>query len=388
MNVEEIRDRMKKIQSALLEFLENESDAEENYEFFFEVVNEYHLTEDKCKIKSILQLINEIGNNHQRVSNFIFKIERILINFKKDIHNFFSNSEIFELFQYNKRILLFLIEEKIMTIDEYIVSRITSYKFSDKNYCEYFGPEIKPFLTKKFIQKYQSNNSNLRNEEFIEKIQKDFPEDFYDKRKEGENDNYLCELIRRNRVKEFGVYVNRNNISLDTCIEKSIFETNPLLNDSKIHLIEYASFYGSIEIIKYMRINCNVELSSSMWKYAIHSRNAELIKYLEDNVIQPPFGEYVETLRESIESHHNDVTKYIIDYLIDEDDLQDSIENNYYCNLYRYAVEYYNYCFFPTDMKHKNMFLYLVKYGYYELVEHYLSEGNIDINATIIILII
>ena len=211
-NVEEIRDRMKKIQSALLEFLENESDAEENYEFFFEVVNEYHLTEDKCKIKSILQLINEIGNNHQRVSNFIFKIERILINFKKDIHNFFSNSEIFELFQYNKRILLFLIEEKIMTIDEYIVSRITSYKFSDKNYCEYFGPEIKPFLTKEFIQKYQSNNSNLRNEEFIEKIQKDFPEDFYDKRKEGENDNYLCELIRRNRVKEFGVYVNRNNL--------------------------------------------------------------------------------------------------------------------------------------------------------------------------------
>ena len=36
-----------------------------------------------------------------------------------------------------------------------------------------------------------------------------------------------------------------------------------------------------------------------------------------------PFDGYVATLRESIKSHHNDVTKYIIYYLMREKDLQD-----------------------------------------------------------------
>lgn len=36
-----------------------------------------------------------------------------------------------------------------------------------------------------------------------------------------------------------------------------------------------------------------------------------------------PFNEFVATLKKSIKSHHNDVTKYIIDYLMREKDLQD-----------------------------------------------------------------
>ena len=49
----------------------------------------------------------------------------------------------------------------------------------------------------------------------------------------------------------------------------------------------------------------------------------------------------------------------------------------------KYAVENDNYCFFPEDIKYKNMFHYLCHYDYYTLVKLYLEEGNIDINATI-----
>ena len=288
MNFEELKEKMKTIQNIILEFLEDESNAEENYENFIKLVSQYHIKEDKQEVKSILRLINTIGNNHQRNYNFISKIEQLLEHFKEEIQKYLSNSEIFEVFKDNQRILLFLISEKMMIIDEYIASQITSNNYINK-YAKFFRPEIKPFLTEEFILKNRKQNVTLWKKEFIDDIKKEITEDFYDKRKEGENDNYLCELIRNNEVKEFGVHVNRNNISFDSHIDKSIFETNPLLNVSfSIKLIEYASFYGSIDIIRYMRINGQVELPSSMWIYAIHSRNAELIKYLEDNHVSPP----------------------------------------------------------------------------------------------------
>ena len=179
----------------------DEFNTEENYENFFKVIKEYQMTVDNNKLKSILLQINVIGKNHQRINNFISKIEQILEKMKKDIHNYLSNSEIFNIF---------------------------------------------------------------------------------------------------NQVKEFGVYVNRNNISLDSYIEKSIFETNIILNlYFNLKLIEYASFYGSMDIIRFMRVNGNVELTSNMWIYAIHSRNAELIKYLEDNHVSPPDNKYERILEES-----------------------------------------------------------------------------------------
>ena len=58
-----------------------------------------------------------------------------------------------------------------MTIDEYIFSLIiTSDDHVEKNYCEYFQPEIKPFLTKENIEKYSSKNKYLRNNKFVKKI--------------------------------------------------------------------------------------------------------------------------------------------------------------------------------------------------------------------------
>ena len=51
-------------------------------------------------------------------------------------------------------------------------------------------------------------------------------------------------------------------------------------------LIEYASFFGSIQIIQYLRYS-NVQLMRSMWLYVIHSNNVELVHFLEENEIKP-----------------------------------------------------------------------------------------------------
>ncbi|KAK8838551.1 hypothetical protein M9Y10_033181 [Tritrichomonas musculus] len=85
-------------------------------------------------------------------------------------------------------------------------------------------------------------------------MMKEIPSEFYEKRKEGENDNYLCELMRKDDVKEFGAYANRQNTSLNDNIEQSIYETNQFFlfqnglslstTKFKFEFIEYAAFFG------------------------------------------------------------------------------------------------------------------------------------------------
>ena len=51
-------------------------------------------------------------------------------------------------------------------------------------------------------------------------------------------------------------------------------------------LIEYSTFFGSIQIIQYLKYN-KVPLTNSLWLYAIHSNNTEVIHFLEENEIKP-----------------------------------------------------------------------------------------------------
>ena len=112
---------------------------------------------------------------------------------------------------------------------------------------------------------------------WVENIKKELPTNFHELRKVGEDENFICKLIRDDNIKDFIVYVNKNNIQLNTPIKLSIFETNAFLikkqNESQnkgITLTEYAAFFGSIQIIKYLQME-GEKLTPSLWLYAIHS---------------------------------------------------------------------------------------------------------------------
>lgn len=90
------------------------------------------------------------------------------------------------------------------------------------------------------------------------------------------------------------------------------------MNDSqKVTLIEYAAFYCSIEIFQYLLLN-GCELPSSLWKYVIHGWNAELVHILEENHVDGQ--DYIECVEESIKCHHNEITDYIINSLVNLDE--------------------------------------------------------------------
>lgn len=165
MSSVEYLEEMKAIQEKLLLYLEDEAENTSPNDIFQD--NEFH------DYLSYLHLVSKISNNHHRCENFFSKIKEILKLFKDDIKTKISNSQLFNIFKSNKQILLFLIEEGLLTFDEYIVGTIISQKYIDAKYDE----------------EYRSN-------EWVSEIQKELPEDFYEKRKIGENDNYICTLIR------------------------------------------------------------------------------------------------------------------------------------------------------------------------------------------------
>lgn len=70
-------------------------------------------------------------------------------------------------------------------------------------------------------------------------------------------------MIRNDIVIDFISYVNKRNIRLSLTIPKTIYETNVFLIKHNPTLIEYAAFFGSIQIFQYLLMN-NVEINSNL----------------------------------------------------------------------------------------------------------------------------
>ena len=140
-----------------------------------------------------------------------------------------------------------------------------------------------------------------------------------------------------------------------------------------VTFIEYSAFYGSLEIIKNIRSK-GVDFPKKIWSRAINSENAELIQYLENN-------NFKEILYMSIYCHHNNISKYIFNNYINEEDLKDRNEKSCFLNFYRSCFECHNYCFFPKDTKYKNILFYLYNFNYPWLVKLLIQDSKIDVNA-------
>ena len=381
------------IQENILIYLDADVNIEENYQNLYNKFEQVKIRENKHELRLLLHLLVNISNNHHRCHDFFKKIERILQFFKNDITKHYTNNEIFNIFESNKRILLYLFEENIITVNELIIQKLLYGKYSMAKYPLYFTPEIK-----KFIKEHKKSTSHSKMG-----LLKKLPDDFNQKRKTGESDFYICTLIQQDLVKEFIEYVNRTNFPLSAAIKLSIYGTNSFLikkmtestnhqrnKDVEVTLIKYAAFYGSIQIFQYLLIN-NVELTPSLWLYAIHGENPDIIHLLEENNVQPIVSHidtlrsvhftivtrdektYEECFKESIKCHHNDIANYI--------------ENNYLKKEkegFIHGIKYYNFSFI-NDFTKEHSFYYLCRYDYYSLVNILLNNKSIDINKVMVI---
>ena len=206
MNCTEYLDKMTKVQQNVLEYIEDEDDSEDRFQSIKDLITKTKIESNQDEFKTFLYFLSKLSNNHQRTVNFFSKIDRILESLKDDLQKSFSNSELFHIFSSSKLILLFLIEMKILTIES---------KYLKAKYPQYFQPEIRPFINKHLYAKYE--------------IEKEIPSYFYERRRNGENDNFICELIRKDSIDDFIVYMNQNNYEFNSIIKPSIYETNNFL---------------------------------------------------------------------------------------------------------------------------------------------------------------
>ncbi|KAK8850060.1 hypothetical protein M9Y10_018171 [Tritrichomonas musculus] len=376
MTIQEHLSQMKEMYSSILSYI-SESNSLMNFSSLIKILEKNQIGDNLHLLKTLLHILLNISNDYHRSPTFIGKIEKIIKYFKDKINKCFPNWEIFNIFKSNKRILLFLFEEKIIKMDNDIAAQIINYKYTKRNYHKYFLPEIKPFIDEKFLKNHGCGCS-------ISDFSTNLPENFYEKRKSGENDSFLCEMIRNDSVTEFSSFVRKKKISLDEKIDESIYETNLFLLKNKyahlieynISLIEYAAFFGSVKIFNYLRKN-GAKLTPSLWIYAIHSHNAEIIHTLDENKVKPEDESYRECFYESIRCHNKDIANYFISIFLNEKD-KNAPETAKRC------LKYYNFDFAKSEFINELFFIELCQYDHYLFVDSLLNKRDFDVNKIII----
>ncbi|KAK8840120.1 hypothetical protein M9Y10_031058 [Tritrichomonas musculus] len=354
--------KKKEIQEKILRYIEDDNEEESSNDEQFQDLLQYFKDPTKYhdyigSHKEILIMINNIANNHQRTPKFFQKIKKLLIEIQAPIKKNMSSTDIFISFKNNKQILLFLIQKKIIEIDQQMVDRLLFYREKNRHYqqcmAEYLFPEIQPFLRKK---DHKSISGKIY---YIEKIDIQNPANiplFEKERLKGENPRTICELIREDSVEKFIEYVTKNCIQLNGRIQRSIFETNPLLNKRILPtLIEYAAFYGSVKIFNFLRMN-NVKVQPSLMKFAIHSNNADMIHHVEEFVDKEDLSvEYFNQLSfdETLKCHSFHLSEYFKNNFVSDPNLDKS-------------VKWLNYEYFPTTIN-KSVFYYICKNDIYKL---------------------
>ncbi|KAK8871885.1 hypothetical protein M9Y10_007630 [Tritrichomonas musculus] len=362
MEIQQFVESKKELQSIFLSYIDDPNSDENNFQNLIDNFKIQDLFQNQNELKEFLQFITKIAKNHHRQPNFFDQIEKVLLYLENDLKKNFTNSEIFTIFKNSNPILLFLIKQKIITVDTSIVKLIRN-----KECLQFLYPEIKAFIDDEIERRIEESNE-------IDEMTKDA--NFDKKRRIGENETYICQLIRTDSIEEFVAFINKTNTSKNGKIKRSLFETNSfLIKKKETSLIEYAAFFGSIQIFQFLRIN-EVPLCESLWLYAIHSNNAEMIHILERDKVKPPNGSYERCFVEAIKCHHNEIARYIKENYIEK-----SMKDEKYKSC---TFRYHNFEFIPINFTEDDAFFYLTFYNYQKLVDIYLNSRKNDIESQII----
>lgn len=135
--IQEFVDKIKTIEELLLNYLDQSQEQEINYQLLINQLDETNIPKNKSDFKSFIHLIFKVSNHHCRSSDFFQKINKILIKYQKEMTQYFTNYEIFDIIKSNKSILLYQFKNKTIRPNQSI-SNVICNKYKDKMYPNFF----------------------------------------------------------------------------------------------------------------------------------------------------------------------------------------------------------------------------------------------------------
>lgn len=286
--IQEYANEMCQIQSSLLTYLDEEDEDNNNYNSLIKTIEKSKILESKIKVKSFYRMLFSIFNDHNRSNDFLSKIDKIILKYKPDLYKYYDQDKLFCLFNENKLFALTLFGE------------------------DFSSGHLDSEISKKL---YLKNDDNYTQEQFETYIQN------------GENEEYMCELMRRDDVDNFIQYIEKVNKSKQSRVYHTQYESHMYLIKNNLSLIEYSSFFGSNEIFTYLQLN-QVDLPPELWLTVIHGRNNDLIHSLEGLKVSPPNDTYQTCINEAILCHHNEYVEYIKSNLIENSNNRESLASS------------------------------------------------------------
>lgn len=350
MSIQRYINKMKNILSLVLQYI----DCEYNYDSYFNMLKkvlDQKIRTNKYKLQSFLSSITSIGREHRIVNDFFKKLFKIVDIFRKEIISYYSNEVIYEIFHRCYRLLLYVIEEKILKVDFDIANKLKE-KY-------YFYKEVKPFIdsgeiSPNYKEKYPTLDEN------------------YEKnRRNAVNESKIASIIREDSFDEFISYVKENKIDFeDYCLPFSYFDRF----ESVFSIPEYVVLSGSTQIFEYLLNQNKLKDLSDLFFIAVQSNNPEMIFILEENFNDEIIDEIKQNTGlpayiKAIESFHNDIAHYVkTNYNVENE------KESYYYIFY----ESFNYEFVSSDMF--DDIENAISYGDIAIVSNFMKTKDFDIN--------
>ncbi|KAK8881126.1 hypothetical protein M9Y10_003855 [Tritrichomonas musculus] len=370
--------KMKSIQEKLLEFIDNDENSQTQIKNLNDFFKEKKIDTNQNELNNILHMISVIEENRHRNRSFFKNISLIFEILQEPIKSFFSSYRLIKIFQNDKRILYHLLKVGLISIEERMTNSnfwISIYssdncdsRFKDLElYPNFFEKEKYIEIPKEKLAKFfliysyplfsKSEHKgecydNLKDLEEYKLNTENIDEFIGFKLEVGENEDDLCQIIRNDLIEDFQRYLSKTNLDLSMKIKRSFFETNQLLIENQPSLIEYAAFFGSVKIFKFLYMNHQVEIKPDIIKYATHGMNYEIIHLIEDK------KELFDNIENSMELAYIEAQKCydfdLIEYYAQKVDFKDD----------DMPLSCYNFSFFPESIEHFTDYFDLFKYNY------------------------
>lgn len=323
--------------------------------------------ENRCKMREFLWILSHISKNHCHVSHFLGKVEELLTSMESEIKQICCPQDLINIGKTNKLFLLFFLEHNLLSFE--LFSKQDFMK--SEPFISFFSYELKHLAATNQVCVGQTNT-------------------FIQNRKLGENDSEICIIIRLDLSDSFIPLYTQLKYSPDTIIPYSIYETNEELDKitgNRLTIIEYAAFFGSSNIFKYLFLQ-KPSLPENLWKCAIHGRNYEIIHLLEESQPIPPSNSYKTLLMEAIKCHNNELADYLI-YKYFQNELE-PIQLDY--EIMETIIQSHNYPMMLDWLENNFVFtnkllIDLCKFSYYHIVAILLKSQDIDVNYQQIIIL-